>query len=93
MNYNALYQGPDGFAPWQRRFGAGHKFKAYPFGAVVLYIYHKNDFVPGGIGTGDKRITKKLRNLLIPAIFVRVTIAPGCQWARTYRVVPLALFL
>ena len=34
-----------------------------------------------------------MRNLLIPAIFVGVSIAPGCQWARPCQVVPLASLL
>ena len=41
----------------------------------------------------DKRITKKLRNRLVPAIFVGVSIAPGCRWAQAYQVVPLASLL
>ena len=31
--------------------------------------------------------------MLIPAIFVGVSVVPGCQWARTYQVVPLASLL
>ena len=41
MNYNALHQGPDGFTPWQRRFGMGYEFKAYRFGAFALYTHPK----------------------------------------------------
>ena len=93
MNYNVLYPSPDGLAPWQRRFGAGHEFKAYPFGAGVLHTHPKQSRFPGAIGTGDKRITKKLRNRLIPGIFHGVTIAPGCRWAWAYQVVPLASLL
>ena len=94
MNYNALFEGPDGLALWMRRFGVKHEFRPYPFGAFVLCIHLSESPCPGAKTTGtEKRLTKKLRSRLIPAIFVVVSVGPGCQWARTYQVVPLASLL
>ena len=71
----------------------GHQFEAYPLVHSFCICILKIFISLARKVTGDKRITKKLRNRLIPAIFVGVTIAPGCQWARTYQVVSVASLL
>ena len=70
INYNAHYQGPDGLAPWLRRFGAGSELKACPVGAFVMYNHPKDYHFHGSKAVNDKRVAKKLRNRLVPAIYV-----------------------
>ena len=92
MNFKALYQGPDGFTPWMQRFGTPQEFRPYPFGALVLYVHPSDAPLPGS-KTKVKSTTKKWRNRLVPAIVVGVTVGSSCRWARSYRVVPLAILL
>ena len=70
MNCNAFYQRPDGLAPWLRRFGTGPELKAYTFDDFVLYTHPTYFPFPGSKAVKDKRVAKKLRNRLVPAIYV-----------------------
>ena len=80
MNYNALFKGPDGLAPWMRRFGVKHEFRPYPFGAFVLYTHRSESPYPGAKQTGtEKRLTKKLRSRLIPAPSLESALALGAN--------------
>ena len=92
MNFNAFNLGPDGLTPWIRRFGVFHEFRPYPFGALVFYAPPTDSPYPGPKNK-DGLTTKKWRNRLVPAIFVGISVGPGCQWERSYKVVPLASLL
>ena len=61
-------------------------------GALFLYT-HPNDAPVPSPKTKDKTFSKKLRNRLVPAIFVGISTGPGCQWELSYKVVPLASLL
>ena len=76
------FQGPDELAPWLRRFGTGLELKAYTFGAFDLYTHPTDSHFPSSKAVKDKCVTRKLRNRLVPAFFVGVSIGPGCQWAQ-----------
>ena len=78
VNFNAVYRGPDGLSPWIRRFSTSHEFRPYPFGALVLYVHPKDSLFPGPKNK-DGLTTKQLRNRLAPAIFVGISVGPGCQ--------------
>ena len=82
-----------GFTRLHRRFGMGQEFEAYLFGAFLLYTHPTDCSFFCTNAARDNRITRKLCNRLIPAIFVGVAVALEWQWARTYQVVPLACLL
>ena len=92
MNFNAFYRGPNGITPWIRRFGKPHEYRPYPFGALVLYVHPKDSPFPGPKNK-DGLTTKKWRNRFVPAIFVGISVGPGCQWEQSCKVVPLASLL
>ena len=64
----------------------------YAFGALVFYVHPMDSPYPGP-KTKESLTTKKLRNRLMPAIFVGISVGLGCQWEHSYKVVPLASLL
>ena len=71
----------------------GREFKAYAFGAFVLYTHPKESLFHCAKAVKDKRVTRKWRNRLVPAIYVEVSVGPGCQWVQACQVVSLAFLL
>ena len=92
MNFTAFFRRKDGFTVWIRRFGSPHKFRPYPFGALVFYV-HPTDAPYPGSKTKDSLTTKNWRSRFVPASVVGISVGPVCQWAESYKVVPLAFLL
>ena len=93
--YNAfLFSSKDGLTLWERRFGQKADYTVYPVGAMVL-------FKPAGPGiklvddhaSSGKKQAKKWKSRLVPALLVGTALSPGCEWSRSYLIVPLACML
>ena len=52
----------------------GLEFKAYTFGAFVLQTHPKDFLFLGSKAVKDKRVIRKLRNRVVPAIYVGVSV-------------------
>ena len=91
--YNASVTGRDGFTPWQRRFGEKAPFTVYPFGALVLFKLAGAAIKAVDFTDSAAPRSKKWSSRLIPALLVGATLTPGCMWAQSYEIVPLASML